>query len=103
VAAKTCSHVENTLKKANTGRKCMRHPFGTLLSQAAQVIEICPREFGGFRSSCRRPYQNENTVLESDESDVIRCCALDSRRSTLCGNPNIAALRTATAFVTRAI
>jgi hypothetical protein len=41
-------------------------------------------------------------VLESDESDVIPCWALDSRRSAACGHPNIAALRTAAACVIRA-
>ena len=42
-------------------------------------------------------------VLESDESDVIHCWALDSRWSARCGSPNTAKLRTAVAFVTRAI
>jgi hypothetical protein len=42
-------------------------------------------------------------LLESDESDVIRCWALDSPRSARCGHPNTAALRTATACVTRVI
>ena len=32
-------------------------------------------------------------VLESDESDVIPCWALDSQRSAPCGHPNIAAQR----------
>ena len=42
-------------------------------------------------------------VLESDESDVIHWRALDSRWSAACGSPNTAKLRTAAAFVTRAI
>jgi hypothetical protein len=42
-------------------------------------------------------------VLESDESDVIPCWALDSRRSAPCGHPNIVVLETATACVIRAI
>ena len=42
-------------------------------------------------------------VLESHESDVIHCLALDSRWSARCGSPNTAKLRTAVAFVTRAI
>jgi hypothetical protein len=42
-------------------------------------------------------------VLESDESDVIHCWALDSRWSARCGSLNTAKLRTAVAFVTRAI
>ena len=42
-------------------------------------------------------------VLESAESDVIHWLAFDSSWSAPCGHPNIAALRTATACVTRAI
>ena len=42
-------------------------------------------------------------VLESNESDVIHCWALDSRWSARCGSPNTAKLQTAVAFVTRAI
>ena len=42
-------------------------------------------------------------VLESDESDVIHCWALDSLESARCGSLNIALRRTAVAFVTRAI
>jgi hypothetical protein len=40
VAAKTCSHVENTRKKANTGRKCMRHPFGTLYHKPRRLSKF---------------------------------------------------------------
>jgi hypothetical protein len=41
-------------------------------------------------------------VLESDESDVIPCRALDSLlRSARCGHPNTALRRTAMAFVTQ--
>jgi hypothetical protein len=42
-------------------------------------------------------------VLESDESDVIRCWAPDSRRSAPCGHSIIAAPRTAGACVIQAI
>jgi hypothetical protein len=42
-------------------------------------------------------------VLESDESDVIHCWALDSLESARCGSLNTALRRTAVAFVTRAI
>src|SRR5262245_38143802 len=42
-------------------------------------------------------------VLESDESDVIPCWALDSLESARCGSPNSALSRTAVAYVTRAI
>ena len=42
-------------------------------------------------------------VLESNESDVIHCWALDSLESARCGSPNTALRRTAVAFVTRAI
>src|SRR3954452_23924897 len=42
-------------------------------------------------------------VLESGESDVIHCWALDSLESARCGSPNTALPRTAMAFVTRAI
>ena len=43
-------------------------------------------------------------VLESDESDVIPCRALDSLlRSARCGHPNTALRRTAVAFVTPVI
>jgi hypothetical protein len=56
----------------------------------AQVIELVPLE----------PIRE---VLESDESDVIHCWALDSLESARCGSLNIALRRTAVAFVTRAI
>ncbi len=39
-------------------------------------------------------------VLESDESDVIPCWALDSLESARCGSPNSALSRTAVAYVT---
>jgi hypothetical protein len=42
-------------------------------------------------------------VLESHESDVIHCWALDSRWSARCGSPNTAKLRTVVACVIRAI
>jgi hypothetical protein len=42
-------------------------------------------------------------VLESDESDVLHCWALDSRRSAPCGPRNIDALQTVMAFGTRVI
>jgi hypothetical protein len=38
-------------------------------------------------------------VLESDESDVIHCWALDSLESARCGSQNTALRRTAVAFV----
>jgi hypothetical protein len=56
----------------------------------AQVIELVPLE----------PIRE---VLESDESDVIHCWALDSLESARCGSLNTALRRTAVAFVTRAI
>ena len=42
-------------------------------------------------------------VLESNESDVIPCWAFDSQRNAPCGQPNIAARRTAAACVIPAI
>ena len=56
----------------------------------AQVIELVPLE----------PIRE---VLESDESDVIHCWALDSLESARCGSLNTALQRTAVIFVTRAI
>ena len=49
------------------------------------------------------PSEPIQEVLESDESDVIHCWALDSLESARCGSLNIALRRTAVAFVTRAI
>src|SRR5262249_54475787 len=55
----------------------------------------------GYRSQLSEPIRE---VLESDESDVIPCRALDSLlRSARCGHPNTALRRTAVAFVTPVI
>jgi hypothetical protein len=51
----------------------------------------------------RWPLEPIREVLESDESDVIHCWALDSLESARCGSLNTALRPTAVAFVTRAI
>ena len=57
-----------------------------------------------FAKSWRRESEPIREVLESDESDVIPCRALDSLlRSARCGHPNTALRRTAVAFVTPVI
>src|SRR5215475_6621387 len=61
----------------------------------------CPEAIAsGFLVKVLEPIRE---VLESDESDVIPCWALDSLESARCGSPNIALSRTAVAYVTRAI
>ena len=57
----------------------------------------------GDAETKRKALEPIREVLESDESDVIHCWALDSLWSARCGSPNTAKLRTAVAFVTRAI
>lgn len=50
-----------------------------------------------------KPLEPIREVLESEESDVIHCWALVSRRSAACGSPTIAAVQAATGFVTQVI
>ena len=78
------------------------YPYSVVISQpdAALYIRLpfarTIRESFGLFEPIRK-------VLESDESDVIPCWALDSVESARCGSLDSALSRTAVAFVTRAI
>ena len=72
----------------------------SILTYSMQLPPLVERVYDPEVAKLLEPIRK---LLESDESDVIRCWALDSPRSALCGHPSIAVLRTATAFVIRAI
>ena len=83
------SAVIATLIQSSSASRTQRYTSGCLL------LETIRESFGLFE-----PIRK---VLESDESDVIPCWALDSVESARCGSLDSALSRTAVAFVTRAI
>src|SRR5215831_3105613 len=89
------------------GRQSLRGSPFTRVSDAAAEAALRTHP---VRASCcgdglqALPSEPIREVLESDESDVIPCRALDSLlRSARCGHPNTALRRTAVAFVTPVI
>jgi hypothetical protein len=67
----------------------------------ARVLAVGSEGEGGCaKFQCLEPIRK---LLESDESDMIPCQALDSLESARCGNLSTAVRRIELAFVTRVI
>src|SRR5215468_5419724 len=78
-------------------------PSTSVVPLSNQATTLNHKRFKGFKMFSDGHLEPIREVLESDESDVIPCWALDSLESARCGSPNSALSPTAVAYVTRAI
>jgi hypothetical protein len=86
--------------------RAVREAFATHFHPARApqgAVQLGGQVVRTMRAIVRLTLEPIREVLESDESDVIPCWALDSLESARCGSPNNALSRTAVAYVTRAI